>query len=168
MPRYLVNSTVCLANFSSSSHTIKIVDFGESFLGHDIPDSFHTPLPVRAPEIVFGDKLNYRVDLWSMGCMLFELFVGQPPFDSFMTTPTILVRQMLEMASDELPKRWQPAWDVMNSVSPDDRSDYTLQGWLEEVYFDGERDQYFSREDILEVERALSSNILENLWLQKD
>lgn len=50
--------------------SIKIIDFGEAFLSDDISSTLNTPLPVRAPEIVFGDKLDHRVDLWSTGCLV--------------------------------------------------------------------------------------------------
>ncbi|KAJ6155569.1 hypothetical protein N7470_006135 [Penicillium chermesinum] len=42
---------------------------------------------------------------------LFELFVGQPPFDPFLLTPPILIKQMCEAAREDLPKRWQEALD---------------------------------------------------------
>jgi serine/threonine-protein kinase SRPK3 len=70
MPKYLVRPTSYPADLSMPFHPIKIVDFGESFLSDDIPDMLHTPLPVQAPEIIFGEKLDYRVDLWSIGCMV--------------------------------------------------------------------------------------------------
>jgi len=70
MPKYLVRPTWYPADVSMSSHPTKIVDFGESFLSDDTLDLLHTPLPVRAPEIIFGEILDYRVDLWSMGCMV--------------------------------------------------------------------------------------------------
>ncbi|KAF2257428.1 kinase-like protein [Trematosphaeria pertusa] len=180
MPKYLVRPTSYPAVLSSF-HPIKIVDFGESFLSNDIPDTLHTPLPVRAPEIIFGDKLDHRVDLWSMGCMLFELVVGQPPFDSFMTTPTILARQMLEMVSDELPERWQETWRAMDSASRGEKSGYTLQEWLEEMYFDGERNEDLTRKDILKVGelvrkmlrfepsmRASAREILQDSWFKRE
>jgi serine/threonine-protein kinase SRPK3 len=50
--------------------SIKIIEFGESFFDNDIPSTLHTPLPVRASEIVFGDRLDHRVDLWSAGCLV--------------------------------------------------------------------------------------------------
>ena len=53
-----------------SSNIIKIVDFGESFLQQTVPQTLHTPLTVRAPEVIFGDHLDYRVDLWSLGCLV--------------------------------------------------------------------------------------------------
>ncbi|KAI9679435.1 MAG: hypothetical protein M1817_005457 [Caeruleum heppii] len=179
MPEYLVRPTCYPADISVSVHPIKIVDFGESFLSNEVPGTPHTPLPVRAPEIIFEDKLDHRVDLWSMGCMLFELVVGQPPFDSFMTTPTILVRQMLEMANDGLPERWQPKWKAMDKESPGEESGHTLQEWLEEMYFDGERKAELTREDMLKLgqlierllrfepsERASASEILQDSWFQ--
>ncbi|KAE9994351.1 hypothetical protein EG327_011453 [Venturia inaequalis] len=168
LPEYLVRPTSFPVDLSTSLHPIKIVDFGESFLGNDVPVMLHTPLPVRAPEIIFGEKFDYRVDLWSMGCMLFELVVGQPPFDSFLTTPTILVRQMLEMANDELPERWQQKWRAMDSAAPGERSGYTPQQWLEEIYFDGERNDDLTREDILNVGRLVrivTAAIINQLYL---
>ena len=70
MPKYLIRPTSYPASLSMSSRQIKIVDFGESFLSDDIPNMLHTPLAVRAPENIFGEKFDYRVDLWSMGCMV--------------------------------------------------------------------------------------------------
>lgn len=52
------------------SNIIKIVDFGESFLQQTDPQMHHTLLTARAPEIIFGDRLDYRVDLWSLGYMV--------------------------------------------------------------------------------------------------
>lgn len=52
------------------SGSIKIVDFGEAFSQENVPQTLHTPLSVRAPEVIFGGQLDYRVDLWSLGCMV--------------------------------------------------------------------------------------------------
>lgn len=33
-----------------------------------------------APEVLKGDKYDFTVDYWSLGCMLFEALTGYPPF----------------------------------------------------------------------------------------
>lgn len=68
LPRYLVRPTSYHQEIETS---IKIIDFGQSFLRNEPPpDTLHTPFPYRAPEIIFQDKLDYRVDLWSMACLV--------------------------------------------------------------------------------------------------
>lgn len=98
-----------------------------------------------------------------------------------MTTPTILARQMLEMVSDELPERWQETWRAMDSASRGEKSGYTLQEWLEEMYFDGERNEDLTRKDILKVGelvrkmlrfepsmRASAREILQDSWFKRE
>jgi serine/threonine-protein kinase SRPK3 len=70
VPHYLVRHTTYPINKSTMFDSIKLIDFGESFMDNDPPETIHTPLAVRAPEVIFGDELDHRVDLWSMGCMV--------------------------------------------------------------------------------------------------
>jgi serine/threonine-protein kinase SRPK3 len=88
---------------------------------------------------------------------LFELVVGQPLFDNFMTTPAILVRQMLETVDDDLPDRWKTDWHAMEGTLSDHSFTCSLQDWLEEMYFDGERREDMSREDVVLVGRLIGS-----------
>ncbi|KAJ6171708.1 hypothetical protein N7470_000775 [Penicillium chermesinum] len=111
------------------------------------------------PKVIFHNQIDYHVDLWSMGCMLFELFTGQPPFDTFLITPRILVGQMQEMASDDLPKRWQKIWNTMNKGDDVtvESSGPNLQEWLQEVYFDGHRAPDLTREGITRLGEIIGS-----------
>lgn len=76
VPDYIVRPASYRSHFWPSSNPVKIVGFGESFLPTTIPQTLHTPLSVRAPEVIFGERLDYRVDLWSMGCMVSKIAKG--------------------------------------------------------------------------------------------
>ncbi|CAI7610790.1 unnamed protein product [Penicillium palitans] len=165
IPEYIVRPSSHRTHSWKFSQSIKIIDFGESFVQTTIPLTLHTPLTVRAPEVIFQDHIDYRVDLWSMGCMvrqLFELFVGQPPFDSFLITPTILVGQMQEMASDDLPERWHAIWEMMkgDNDEPPDTTAPNLQQWLEELYFDAPQSPDLTREDVARLGQIIGSLLL--------
>ncbi|KAF4463879.1 CMGC SRPK kinase [Fusarium albosuccineum] len=164
-----------------SSSSVKIIDFGEAFFDNKPPNTLHTPLSVRAPEVVFGDSLDHRVDLWSAGCLIFELLTGQPPFDVFMLTPPILVQQMMGFATDGLPSRWQTKWETMQKCLSEEDDSYTLQEWLEEVYFDDLKHTEFTKEDIASVARlidrmlkfepslrATASDTLADVWFNRE
>jgi serine/threonine-protein kinase SRPK3 len=69
MPPYLVSPASFRVSLSAAPH-IKIIDFGEAFPSTDVPETLHTPVYLRAPEVIFGDKLDFRVDLWSAGCLV--------------------------------------------------------------------------------------------------
>lgn len=70
---------------------------------------------------------------------LFELVTGQPPFDSILSTPKSLVRQMLETVDDELPTRWQQTFDRVESTASYEGDGLGLRNILEDVYFEDGR-----------------------------
>ena len=70
VPSHIVRPAPFRKNDILSSPSIKIIDFGEAFLKNNAPKTLHTPLAVRAPEVIFGDPLDHRVDSWSAGCLV--------------------------------------------------------------------------------------------------
>ncbi|MET8681031.1 tetratricopeptide repeat protein [Streptomyces sp. NPDC004647] len=69
--------------------TVKICDFGIARLGHDIGFTARltgtgiamgTP-HYMSPEQIAGDAVDHRSDLYSLGCVLYEIATGAPPFD---------------------------------------------------------------------------------------
>ncbi|KAL2286408.1 hypothetical protein FJTKL_06794 [Diaporthe vaccinii] len=159
VPSYLVRPTSFTKHIREALRAnpfIKIIDFGESFQMPNTPTQLHTPLVVRAPECLFSDRLDHRVDLWSMACLLFELVTGQPPFDSMMLTPETLIPQMIEFCTDEMPDLWLENWRAINKTKSSDNQPSTLQEWLEEVYFDPDRNSEFTKQDIIRVAYLVS------------
>ncbi|KAG6236571.1 hypothetical protein E4U47_001131 [Claviceps purpurea] len=162
LPHNVPSELVWPASFQRPDTTpscplVKIIDFGEAFLSDNAPSTLNTPLYLQAPEIVFGDQLDRRVDLWSAGCLIFELVTGQPPFDTILMTPPVIIGQMIERTSDELPTRWQAKWHAMQQDAPQQDGGLTLKKWLEELYFDSYRQAEFTPEEVAEISEAIAA-----------
>lgn len=70
---------------------VKVIDFGSSCYKTDHLSSYVQSRSYRAPEVMIGMPYDTQVDLWSLGCILAELFTAQVLFlnDSI---PTLLAR----------------------------------------------------------------------------
>jgi serine/threonine-protein kinase SRPK3 len=68
MPEYLVWPANTPVDKSSLETPIKLIDFGESFLPGGRPQTLHTPLALRAPELLLEDNWDHKADLWTLGC----------------------------------------------------------------------------------------------------
>lgn len=74
---------------------VKVMDFGIARVLSDATMTtsvLATPHYV-SPEQAHGERVDARSDLYSVGCMLFELLTGQPPFDA--ESPLAVVLQHL-------------------------------------------------------------------------
>ena len=59
-----------------------MIDYGNAYLHHDQRCSYVQSRAYRAPEVVVGLPYTPKVDLWSLGCILMELFTGKLLFDN--------------------------------------------------------------------------------------
>ncbi|XP_053785185.1 serine/threonine-protein kinase ULK4 isoform X2 [Desmodus rotundus] len=57
-------------------------DSGENALKKNMKSRAKGSLVYTAPEIVKGSDFSTASDLWSLGCLLYEMFAGKPPFFS--------------------------------------------------------------------------------------
>jgi hypothetical protein len=79
---------------------VKLIDFGIARLLHDnsprltLPSQAIGTLAYISPEQLSGIDVDGRADLYSLGCVLYELLAGRPPFMA--EVPTALLRMQLQ------------------------------------------------------------------------
>jgi eukaryotic-like serine/threonine-protein kinase len=101
--RDLKPENVYLVENDESKDFVKILDFGIAKISDTDTEGqrltktgmiFGTP-EYMSPEQASGRPLDHRVDIYALGCIMFEMFTGQVPFDgeSFMA---VLTQHMFE------------------------------------------------------------------------
>ena len=70
LPTQLVTAAKWVDWIEEDEEDIRLFDFGESFLFGEEPDKLTHGGPFKAPETIFTDTYDYRVDLWQTGCMV--------------------------------------------------------------------------------------------------
>ncbi|KAL1842010.1 hypothetical protein VTJ49DRAFT_6176 [Mycothermus thermophilus] len=62
-------------------HTeIKVIDFGSSCFEHEKVYTYIQSRFYRSPEVILGMNYGLPIDMWSLGCILAELYTGVPIF----------------------------------------------------------------------------------------
>lgn len=65
-------------DLSEESFKLKIIDFGTSCFTNEVSYSYIQSRFYRAPEVILGAKYDKMIDIWSLGCIIAELFTGDP------------------------------------------------------------------------------------------
>lgn len=55
---------------------IKLIDFGSATFDHEHHSTIVSTRHYRAPEVILELGWNQACDVWSIGCILFELYLG--------------------------------------------------------------------------------------------
>jgi len=70
--------------FTDDSYlNIKIIDFGASCNDYTNGFFYVQSRYYRAPEVVLGAPYDQAVDMWSLGCIIYELITGKPLFPAY-------------------------------------------------------------------------------------
>jgi len=70
VPRQLIKSTEWIGwpyEDDEEDEDIRLIDLGEAFIRERIPEKLAQPGGLQAPETIFTDKFDYRLDLWRAG-----------------------------------------------------------------------------------------------------
>lgn len=59
---------------------LKIVDFGSGCFRDEQIYTYVQSRFYRSPEVIMRIKYTEKVDIWSLGCILAELYTGEPLF----------------------------------------------------------------------------------------
>ncbi|EPR77902.1 Protein kinase [Spraguea lophii 42_110] len=62
------------------SMKIKIIDFSSATTKQICTNFYAQSRYYRAPEVILGIPYNSSVDLWSLACIVYEMFIGSPLF----------------------------------------------------------------------------------------
>uniref|UniRef100_A0A1L8DKI9 dual-specificity kinase n=1 Tax=Nyssomyia neivai TaxID=330878 RepID=A0A1L8DKI9_9DIPT len=62
------------------SSSIKVIDFGSSCYAHRKVYTYIQSRFYRSPEVILGLPYGTPIDMWSLGCILAELYTGYPLF----------------------------------------------------------------------------------------
>ncbi len=72
------------AVFLGEDNSVKLGDFGLSKMiqSHDFASTYVGTLFYMSPEICAAEKYTLKSDIWSLGCIIYELCTREPPFNA--------------------------------------------------------------------------------------
>ncbi|KAG6032002.1 hypothetical protein E4U40_006609 [Claviceps sp. LM458 group G5] len=74
-------------------------------------------------------------------------------------TPARIVGQMIEVTSEEVPSKWQAKWHAMQQEAPEQDRGFTLKKWLEDVYFDSNKQAEFTPEEVSDIYEVVAATL---------
>ncbi|SMQ49772.1 unnamed protein product [Zymoseptoria tritici ST99CH_3D7] len=83
------NDTATVKNqrTSDANHSvevkIKLADLGAAFPFGELPEDTVIPIALRAPEVILKSAFDHHIDVWSFGCLAFEILTGDNLFSVF-------------------------------------------------------------------------------------
>lgn len=113
--------------FLGEDNSVKLGDFGLSkiLLSHDFASTYVGTPFYMSPEICAAERYTLKSDIWSLGCIIYELCTREPPFNA--KSHFDLIQRIKEGKIGKIPGVYSPELtDVIKSclkVNPDRRPD---------------------------------------------
>lgn len=63
----------------------------------------------RSPEVILGHPYNMAIDMWSLGCIMAELYTGYPLFPGENEVEQLAC--IMEVRGENWPLAWLTSWD---------------------------------------------------------
>ncbi|XBW35041.1 hypothetical protein QEN19_000605 [Hanseniaspora menglaensis] len=97
---------ILLKTTKASESTLKVIDFGASCFENQTVYTYIQSRFYRAPEVVLGLPYNSGIDMWSVGCVIAELYLGIPLFPG-QSEYDLMARIIGSgIISDGIPPKW--------------------------------------------------------------
>jgi eukaryotic-like serine/threonine-protein kinase len=136
--------------FVTANGNIKIADFGLARLKGPRVGDVMCAVPYLSPEQVRGEEVDFRSDIFSLGCVLYEMITGHTPF---------IRSSIVETASAILKEEPRKISETKRQIPPE--LDQVISHCLEKKLcsrFPSARDLIFELNQVLEV--SASNRIL--------
>ncbi|KAF4977314.1 hypothetical protein FZEAL_6137 [Fusarium zealandicum] len=174
-------------------------DFGESYMPSvETRRHSNAPLSYRPPEGHFpncGEPFSYSTDIWSLGCLIWEILGQCPIFNSFFASADRVLDDHVNLLG-KLPPDWWSIWEARDQYWLEDgdtirfaatrHPDHEVWSWerrLELCIQEGRREKQLEllveeeKEDFLAMmktmvvleptKRASSGDILKSRWMKR-
>uniref|UniRef100_G3NGB0 non-specific serine/threonine protein kinase n=1 Tax=Gasterosteus aculeatus aculeatus TaxID=481459 RepID=G3NGB0_GASAC len=87
---------IMLVDPSRQPYRVKVIDFGSaSHVSKAVCSTYLQSRYYRAPEIILGLPFSEAIDMWSLGCVIAELFLGWPLYPGAMELRGVPAEQLL-------------------------------------------------------------------------
>ncbi|GJJ15431.1 hypothetical protein Clacol_009708 [Clathrus columnatus] len=120
---------------------VKLCDLGSAFWANNPPSTHDSSIALRAPELILGKPFGAPIDIWALGCLLFELLAGRPIFlvnpdhcetqkNKKLTDDDHLIQlhDIIGKLPDDVMEAWPRAKKCFNPVTHQPRKKFRIHG----------------------------------------